>query len=485
MKRWSPLLIVVLAGCPEDQGQIVRVEPVISVCPEVDAAVERCDRPFDIGMLPITLAHDVSLFVVNRGDGPLVVTGVAGDELETEAMLPFTVPSGAVVPLPVRFTPSTLGASTMVVSIESDDAVRSPLAVVLNYVGIPRPVPRLELSATSIDFGVVRRAQQESAVLEVRNVGTAPLEIATVELDGAPTSAGEVQLASSTRSGTLSPGVAADVVVVYEPLDGLADEVALVITSNDPDQPTARIAITGTSNDDFPPIADARAVETGSTAVTVRVEELVALDGSASRDPEGDPLAYEWTLTIPDRSRAAFSDPSDGLVTFLPDVAGDYVAGLTVRDSLGQASATSTVAIHVTPRFAVRARLEWSGGGDLDLHFVSAAGTLFSADDCHFDVADCGFAEHRNDFEAPPGGEEVVMETAAPGRYAVYVHYFDDAGMGAAEADVAVVFDDASQPVYRGTMMLDATCALWHVGDVTAPPAVFTPSTMPLGMLCR
>ena len=115
---------------------------------------------------------------------------------------------------------------------------------------------------------------------------------------------------------------------------------------------------------------------------------------------------------------------------------------------------------------------------------MSAAGALFSPDDCHFDVPDCGFAEHRSDVEAPPGGEEVVMEVGAPGRFGVFVHYFDDAGQGAAEAEVIVVFDDASQPAHAATMTLDASCALWHVGDLTFPPAVFTPSTTPVGTFC-
>src|SRR6185295_4229126 len=90
------------------------------------------------------------------------------------------------------------------------------------------------------------------------------------------------------------------------------------------------------------------------------------------------------------------------------------------------------------------------GGGDLDLHLVAENGRLFGPDDCHFASSPTAFgAELHDDAEAPPGGEEIVMEAPAPGTYRLYVEYYDDAGRGAANASVAVIFDDASQPAFE------------------------------------
>ena len=63
-----------------------------------------------------------------------------------------------------------------------------------------------------------------------------------------------------------------------------------------------------------------------------RIREL---DGSGSSDPEGGPLTYSWSLTAPDGSTAALSDAAVVNPTFVPDLAGVYVATLLVNDGTG------------------------------------------------------------------------------------------------------------------------------------------------------
>src|SRR5690606_13336778 len=78
---------------------------------------------------------------------------------------------------------------------------------------------------------------------------------------------------------------------------------------------------------------------------TVAVGALVELDGSGSSDPDGDVLSYQWTLTErPDGSGAQLTNPNVVDPSFVADVAGEYVASLTVHDGV-RASDPDIVAI--------------------------------------------------------------------------------------------------------------------------------------------
>ncbi len=88
------------------------------------------------------------------------------------------------------------------------------------------------------------------------------------------------------------------------------------------------------------PIANAGTNQTGEQSYEI------TLDGTASNDPDGDPLKYAWRMvTKPDDSIAMLSDATAVMPTFTPDKAGTYVLQLVVNDYFTD-SETSTVTIH-------------------------------------------------------------------------------------------------------------------------------------------
>jgi hypothetical protein len=98
-----------------------------------------------------------------------------------------------------------------------------------------------------------------------------------------------------------------------------------------------------TSAPSNPPVANAGAAQ------TVATKSVVALDGGASVDPNGNTLSYSWLFTSkPDGSTAILSNVSGKTPTFTADVDGSYIISLVVT-SEKIVSSPSVVSIIALP----------------------------------------------------------------------------------------------------------------------------------------
>lgn len=97
-------------------------------------------------------------------------------------------------------------------------------------------------------------------------------------------------------------------------------------------------------------VANAAPVANAGIAQTVVTGTTVTLDGSASRDANGDALTFTWTLTSrPTGSTALLTGATSVKPTFVADIAGTYVASLAVSDGMLTSQWTSTI-VTATPK---------------------------------------------------------------------------------------------------------------------------------------
>ena len=63
------------------------------------------------------------------------------------------------------------------------------------------------------------------------------------------------------------------------------------------------------------------------------IGDVISVDGSASVDPDDDPLLFSWELTrMPDGSQATLTGLDLSDVRFTPDLPGEYEVRLVVSD---------------------------------------------------------------------------------------------------------------------------------------------------------
>lgn len=113
-------------------------------------------------------------------------------------------------------------------------------------------------------------------------------------------------------------------------------------------------AIAGCGDFEWLPDTNVAPIANAGAAQSVLVGSVVALDGSASGDANGNALTYKWSLTSkPTGSSALLSNTTAIKPTFTADVEGAYVVSLTVNDGkTDSTAATVTVTASNAPPVA-------------------------------------------------------------------------------------------------------------------------------------
>jgi hypothetical protein len=195
----------------------------------------------------------------------------------------------------------------------------------------------------NFDFGNVALGSSDTQTFTLENNGNAPLTITSSSLSGSSdfqiTASPAASVASSTTT-TLD--------VTYTPSSVGPASATLTVASDDPDESSYTIALTGTGQNTAPtvasPIADFSVIEDASPS-TVDLTTIF----SDAETPAADLLFAVASNDTPSLLTAAVDNTTDELtLTYLADQNGTATIEVSAEDPLGE-SATTTFAVTVTP----------------------------------------------------------------------------------------------------------------------------------------
>jgi len=182
------------------------------------------------------------LTISNIGDADLVV-GATINGLNYSIDCPgdpmTIIPGGAVI-CTVNFYPDQEAYFTNQVTITSNDPDSPTIIISLGGIGIPESVADINVFPSSIDFGSVTIGQIVSRSLTISNIGDANLT-ASASITGT-----DFQLTCPVNPMTILPYGSIQCTVKFAPSSETFRSGVITIDSNDPDEPTVTVSLTGT-----------------------------------------------------------------------------------------------------------------------------------------------------------------------------------------------------------------------------------------------
>lgn len=290
-------------------------------------------------------------------------------------------------------------------------------------------IPKIEVKPGAIDFGMLAAGTEVQGFFQIENIGAATLALGDLSINGS-----SAFVLNSQASGTdLEPGDVVDAMVVYT-ATGAVDTGTVVIPSDDPETPKAKVQLNGGVTSADKPVA----------ICSVDPPQVEAINGSAtlvgdqSYDPGGLAITeVSWNGVLrPNGSQATVpvAPPSQpNRPGFNPDMVGTYGFELIVTNEAGIVSDPCYAELEAIPADDLWVEMFWTNSGDdMDLHLTRDGGALRSGQDCYF--ANCvggrdwGTAGAANnpalDLDDIPGTgpENINVNSPENVMYGVYVH---------------------------------------------------------------
>ncbi len=333
-------------------------------------------------------------------NGDLANEEVVENPAVSQSGLPGTVPDNAVYSFEIRFTPlfGTALDNNLFLAVSHELNADGPkLYIPITGEGFGEPQPDIYSKPEWFDFGTVEIGlQSPPTFFTVGNSGPGDLLVGTVSLDD--TSNFSLVDTTTLENGTLPLGDTGQIEVLFHPQVQGEVTGTITIQSNDPDEDPYSIQLNGLGDPPAlgkPPTAICQVTFDGQTGQAVQGLHACTngncptayFDGTASTDPSGLQLSYQWTLTPASGSSEQLSSATSANPSLLLDVAGTYEASLVVTNTNGQSSPPCVAQVEAIPNENFRIEMSWQNpGDDMDLHLLQAqpAGSPRTDGDCYY-----------------------------------------------------------------------------------------------------
>ena len=395
-----------------------------------------------------------TITINNSGTGPLTVTDIRSDIAgiafsETQ----FTVPADQSHDITVTFTPQAEGTFAGTIDILSDDPQNATISLTVEGRVTAIPVPSISLVQESLGLGEIEVGDRITETITIDNSGTGPLAVTDIQSDIAGITFSETQF-------TVPADQSHDITVTFNPQAEGAITGTIDIQSNDPENATISLTLTGSVTAiPVPSIALVQeSLRLGEIEVGNRITETITIDNSGTgpltvTDIRSDIAGItfsETQFTVPaDQSHditVTFNPQAEGAITGTIDIQSDDPENATI-------SLTLTGLVTAIPVPSIALIQESLGLGEIEVGnritetiTIDNSGTgPLAVTDIQSDIAGITFSETQ--FTVPADQSHDITVT------------FNPQAEGAITGTIDILSDDPE----------NATISLTLTGSVTGP----------------
>ncbi|NQT35693.1 choice-of-anchor D domain-containing protein, partial [bacterium] len=314
--------------------------------PRIDLSIDELNFE-DVGL---DLSRELPLTIGNIGNEDLIISemSIVGDYFSVDFEDELTIEPDAETDVAVTFTPEERREFEGTLTITSNDEENGVVEVALTGVGVG---PVISIHPQELDFGIVGIDLTEELPLTIHNSGLNDLVISSI------TNETEFFTFQFDEEVTLEPDGRLEIPVTFSPVLGIDYEDTITITSNDPDNETVEVPLSGRGVgaliDTDPEIIDFGDVgleRSRDRQLTIRNEgqlDLHVLDIVVEDPYFGVQFEGEFVIE-PDRSHNI-------TVTFAPERSGEFEGSLIIGsdDRQNEEFIVPLAGTGVGPRIAV------------------------------------------------------------------------------------------------------------------------------------